>query len=420
MKGFLSGLRWSVLGAVISQAIIVGSHTLLSKNLGAESYGRLILIQSGIGMISAAANIGLGTTAVRYISARREIDLDRLSKILTLSLRFILFMVGSFVVLGIVFYRTFSEFMFGSVESRWITGAILLGAGFSALDVYGKAILVGWQRYSAYAGTTILGALIGLPVMVGLSAAYNLRGAVIGFAIWQAIQASIGWIQVQRSMPEGTSFKASKSLDEWRVLKDFALPAFLSGALTSPTIWYCQRMLSEGVNGYQQLAVLGVGMQWFNIAMFIPSVSSRVILPMLSEQTSLKSRSGVRNVLSISLRTNAICVIIPVFLLMIFSPFIVTMYGLEKPSAATVVTICLSSSLITALISPVANLLIASHRMWIGALMNAGGAAVFLSLGYLLLGYGAMGIAIAMAVAYLFHAMWVTAWVIHSGMAKHE
>jgi len=50
-------------------------------------------------------------------------------------------------------------------------------------------------------------------------------------------------------------------------------------------------------------------------------------------------------------------------------------------------------------------------KIWYGWIMNLGWAIVYVGFSYLLLGYGAVGVAGALAIAYFFHTVWVTVWV---------
>ena len=44
--------------------------------------------------------------------------------------------------------------------------------------------------------------------------------------------------------------------------------------------------------------------------------------------------------------------------------------------------------------------------MWLGFVMNASWAAVYLAGAYLLVGYGSFGIALARGIAYVVHTLW--------------
>jgi O-antigen/teichoic acid export membrane protein len=91
------------------------------------------------------------------------------------------------------------------------------------------------------------------------------------------------------------------------------------------------------------------------------------------------------------------------------SPWIMRAYGPTFADAWPTLVAVLVTAAVVAVTNPVGSVLAAADRLWLGFLMNAGWAAVFLVATILLVRWGALGVASARLVGYLVHAGW-TAW----------
>jgi O-antigen/teichoic acid export membrane protein len=56
----------------------------------------------------------------------------------------------------------------------------------------------------------------------------------------------------------------------------------------------------------------------------------------------------------------------------------------------------------------VGQMIAAADRMWIGAGMNVGWAVLFIGVAYIFIDYGAVGVALALCIAYIGHSIWIS------------
>lgn len=91
----------------------------------------------------------------------------------------------------------------------------------------------------------------------------------------------------------------------------------------------------------------------------------------------------------------------------VFSPSIMSLYGSSFERDHIPLVIAVMTAALLAILTPVGHLLAASSRMWLGALMNAGWAFVYVGLAYFLIEKGAIGIMTALAIGYVAHSAWV-------------
>jgi O-antigen/teichoic acid export membrane protein len=196
------------------------------------------------------------------------------------------------------------------------------------------------------------------------------------------------------------------SMKEWPVLRDFALPALLAGALVAPAHWICQAMLANTPNGYAEIAMLGVAMQWFNAILFLPSVAGRVVMPMLTDYVTAENHTDSKRLLVLAVKANALVAMPPAAVIAGLSPWLLSLYGPDFQNGSMVFIIAVFTAALLAAQTPVGNMLAAASRMWLGMLMNLGWAMIYIAVAFLLLERGASGVIIGLGLAYVVHTIW--------------
>ena len=404
---FLGGAAWSIVGSVISNIINLATLMFVARILGKEVYGQFIIVQSTIAMVGVFAGFGIGTAAIRYVAELRSRDVERLARILALTERATL----TFGLLASVLLALITEVIANRVlKAPEVTIPISIAVysiTFIALDSYQKSVLIGLESMRAFAMLSISCALLNIPILLILTYVYGVNGAAGGLVFSAIISASMSRYQMKRQLKKFNSFtKSTGCLTEWRILRDFALPALVGGLLVVPSHWICQAMLANTNNGFNEIALLGVAMQWFNIILFLPTVAGRVILPILINNIADNNQIAAIKLLMIAIAANAIACIPIVVPVIIFKTWILELYGAEFMNGdltliAGVITACILS-----LQTPVGNMITAVSRMWLGVIMNMGWAILYIGISYHLIAYGAVGIMIAMGIAYVVHALW--------------
>lgn len=409
-RRFLGGAAWSVAGAILSSGITLVTMIFVARLLGKETYGQFVVVQSTLGMVGVFAGFGVGTAAIRYVAELRSRDERRLAHILALTER----AVFAFGLIATVALALISEVIASVVlNSPELSTTLLIAASsvfFSALDGYQKSVLIGLEAMRAFATGTVLGAALSVPVMLVSAEMYGLNGVAAAMVVNAIIQAGISRFQMAGQLrclaikrePRGC-------MSEWQVLRDFAMPALLIGLLVVPTHWVCYALLANTPNGYAEIAVLGVAMQWFNVILFLPSVAGRVVLPILTAQVADKNHVDAKRLLLLAIGANGVVTVPVAIFAAVFSSWILGFYGAQFQNGSITMVIAVITASLLAVQTPVGNMVVAVSRMWLGAFMNFGWALVYVGFAYALLGYGSAGIVGAMGIAYLFHSIWTFA-----------
>jgi O-antigen/teichoic acid export membrane protein len=195
------------------------------------------------------------------------------------------------------------------------------------------------------------------------------------------------------------------------ILWKFSLPAFLSGAMTSPAVWAANSILVNQRGGYAEMGVFSAANQWRMAVAFLPSLLSQPVLSMLSNLATTDARSFDR-ILRANLYLNvglSVSIAVPVIL---FATRIMNAYGRDFSSGATVLILLALATAISSVVSVMAQAIASLDRVWWGFALNSAWALALLAGAALLAPrYGALGLAGAYLASYLVHAVTVSIYV---------
>jgi O-antigen/teichoic acid export membrane protein len=372
-------------------------------------FGELAIINSTIGMFGVFAGFGLGMTATKYVAEFRTKDPARAGRIIALS-SVVAFATGGLIALALF---TFAPFLAAHTLAaphlvlEFRIGALLLF--FNALNGAQTGALSGFEAFKAIAYANLIRSLLSFPVMVSGVLLWRLPGAVCGLVLAAAIACLVNqWVLRNECRRAAVPIRYGSIASERRVLWDFSLPAFLSGAMTAPATWAANTMLVNEANGYAEMGIFNAANQWRTTLLFLPGLIGQVVVPIFASLQNVGGNRPARRVLLGSVLTNGFCTVPVLVVLLPCSSWIMSFYGQAFSPRGAVLQVSLFSAALLAIQTPVGNLIAAFGRMWVGFFMNAGWAACLLGAAYglLVLGWGAQALACAYLAAYLAHAVW--------------
>jgi O-antigen/teichoic acid export membrane protein len=285
---------------------------------------------------------------------------------------------------------------------------------FAAIDGYQKSVLVGLEAMRAFATSAIVALGVGSPIVLIATNSFGLSGAAIGIVALAFIQAVVSRYQMTTALKRaGISRNAPGCLKELPVLWHFALPALLSGVLVGPVHWAAQAVLANTPNGYAELAVLGIAMQWFNLILFLPVTAGRVVLPILTDYVTKGDLANSRGIMWHAVFASAAVVLPLAVATSLLSPYVMRFYGQAYADDYPSLVLAVWVAALLAIQAPIGNILAAKSRMWLGASMNLGWAFVYLVFTFLLAKNGASGVLVALLLAYIAHAVWTFWFALH-------
>jgi len=408
------GAAWSVVGSAFARFLALASTVVIARLLGVENFGQLVILQSTLGMFGIFAGLGLGVVATKFTAELKVRNPIRLGKILSMVQRTAI--IGG-VVIAVVLVLGSNVIAAKIIHIPHFAGMIALASVsvlFVAVDGYNNSAMLGFEAVRQSVLGTLVAGLLSIPLTIALTWTYGLQGAVGGIVLASVLQCVVSHWLLNQELKKHNIKHERIDLREWRVLRDYALPALLGGAMVAPVHWLCHVLLINTPNGAVEMGVLGIALQWNQAVYFLPLAFGRIVLPVMTEAIAGGHKQQANAVLKSAILANAV-VALPVALLIgLLSNWIMQLYDVTHAHAWLVLTLMVAAATISAICVPVGQVMVAKGKNWYGWVMNLGWAIVYVGVSYFLLDSGAVGVAGGLLAAYVVHTTWVSAWVLRS------
>lgn len=411
---FVRGASWSFIGTLLAQLLLMGLTVAVSHLFIKEEFGSYILLQTTLTTLGIFTGLGMGTLATRYAAALKNSDRPRLGRVVTIGM----ISVAAFGVAVTLALAIFSKSIASEMLHNEKIGPLLLLASasvlFTSLDNYQKSVIIGFERLKEVAICSICGSLVAAIGIFTSAYFFGIVGAAAALSGVAVIQYAISSLALRKILVgyEMPVYQPGWKL-EFPLVVSFGLPALIANVIVPAAMWVVQTMLARSNNGYSELALFGIAMQWFNALLFVPSVANKVLMPMLTELVEARDADGARSVVKHALSVNFIVTLLMVVGFCGLSRFILSAYGDVFPSGTYVLSIIAIAALLASMMNVSGNLVSAHSRMWLGSLMNFGWAVLYIMFAFFAIqrGLGALGVATALLLAYIAHFLWSAVWV---------
>lgn len=382
---------------------------IVARILGKEVYGELGMIQSTISMFGVFAGFGLGITATKYVAEFRRSDPARAGRIIGLSG---IFAMGTGGLMGLMLWFFAPWMADHTINAPYLSDPLRISAIillFSSLNGSQTGALSGFEAFKTIAQVNLFVGLISFPILVCGAYLGGLTGAVWGLVINLCFNWLLNHLALRKeARRHSVPFTFWNCSSEWLILWKFSLPAALSSALIGPVNWACGALLVNQPGGYAEMGLFSAANQWRTLILIIPGMIGQVILPLLSNLNVESGKQQYQKILLLNVCLNsgiALSIVIP---LSLFAYFIMGAYGPGFDKGTGVLRALSLSAVLSAANSVVGQAIISKGKMWTGLVFNSLWAITLLTTALILLqkGYGAIGLAYATLIAYVFHSIW--------------
>ncbi|MEN6535950.1 MAG: oligosaccharide flippase family protein [Bryobacteraceae bacterium] len=395
----IRGAFWSVVGTAASQGMGFLAYVVAARLLTKDGFGELGIIQSTAGMFGVFAGMGLGLTATKHVAEFRFSERSRAGRLIALSL--LAAAVWS-SLLGVIVWGL-SPYLAAhtlgaphlSVELR--IGSLLLV--LTSISGVQTGVLSGLEAFEAVAWTNIWRGIANIVFVSIGTYLWGVTGAVWGLTGTAAVAVMTGHIAVKAEAERHGIPILHRGLSrEAGVLWKFTLPAFLSGAVVAPAIWWTRAMLANQPGGFREMAVLTAASNFQSALSLAGYTAGAALLPIMASSGGDNDERLDRGNVLLSWVVGVVVVVpllcIPESIALVFG----RQYG--GVAASQTFVLVLVATTIVLYKQGLARVLAASDLMWWGAASNLVWASTLVVVSWWLLGYGARGLAAALLIAY--------------------
>ena len=396
---FALGAFWSLVGTAIARGLELLASIIVARILGKTGFGELGMIRSTVGMFGTFAGLGLGLTASKYIAEFRVKAPERAGRIIGMSSLVALISGGSISIILFFLAPLLAEH---TINAPYLVTELQIGCGllfFQALIGAQTGALAGFEAFKTIAKVSFAQGVMHFSFMIVGVYLFGLQGAIAG----QAIATAGGWllshIALRKESKKARVYVVYNNIQqELPILWKFSLPAVLSGSVVAPVMWGARAMLVNQPSGYSEMGIFSAAMRFQGLLYLMESTIGRPLLPMLASPDG--SKSSVFN--RVNILSSWLIGIVPAIPIICFPEIMGLFFGKEFMgiSANRTLALVMFFTCIMLYKQGLARVLAANSLMWWGFLSNGVWAIVLIFSSYLMVRFGAVGLAASFTLAY--------------------
>jgi O-antigen/teichoic acid export membrane protein len=379
------GASWAFVGALGSRTAQLLSSVIAAQMLGRSGFGELAMVQTTVVMCGAVAGFGLGTTETRYISKYRSTDPARAGRIIRLCNA--VAWLSSLLTAAALFLAApwVARVALGNpaiTNTLRISAVLVLVTNVNTAQL---GVLAGLEAFKSIAAVNLWSGLSAPFLMSAGIAMGGVGGAVGALSAGMAITSLLCHYKIAGACAAaGIPRRASRFLQERELLWRFSLPVFVGGSLNGLANWVCTAMLARLPGGYAEVGLFSAAYQLKRAPETIVSILLTPLLPVITERRQSGDTKGYHRALRAATLVSSL-VILPAILVLLAAPnAAMKIFGHGFTGGESVTRALAIHLLALALFMPSATALASAGKVWLGAAVNALGAAIYVALSFLL------------------------------------
>ena len=353
--GLLSDSIWAVSGNGIGNFLLLVAGIVIARLLGKDLYGEYGMVKTTMFNIAAFSTFGLGYTATKFVSEYFQKDKECIKGIVKTSLYITLISSSSLCILLFLFAQPLAVFINApelATPFRFL-GIIMI---CRAMATTSGAICSGFKDFKNVGINNVLSGF--LFFLFGFILTYygSVNGALIALFLSQLVMCITNLVLVNKHVR--TLPPTQKAIDT-NIFK-YSFPVALQELSYMISTWGATLLITK----YASLGEVGIwtaAQQWNAIVLFIPGLLVNVVLAYLSGSIDTKQHKGL---LKKMLFINFICAALPLLIVVVLSPFIVSMYGASFEGMGIVLNTLLIGTLLMCLSSVLQSDFISIGKNW--------------------------------------------------------
>ena len=397
------GVFWSVGTGIVTRGLFLALSVLMARLLGESEYGKWGTVYATVGVFSMMAGLGIGNTLTKHVAELRQSEPVRAGRVFVLAAQVALI---SNTVLSV------AVFLLAGVIAGDILGSpeLVVPLAVSSLLVFSQSLsmilqsaLSGFEAFRDIARIRLAEMVVTFAFMLGLTWAFGLTGAIVGFAVGQFVSVGLfSWRVREEFRERGIPLRWSGAWREAHILWRFSLPALLTGLINAPARWFGVAMVVRQPGGYGGMAGYAAGERWQGAIVFIPRQLMMVSLPILSQLRGAGQWRRYRRAVAANLALSVGIAIVPTIPIVFLSPWIMQLYGEGFRDKWDILAAMVAISVLQAAIWVLGRVFLSLDKVWhLFAINVFWGAAVAVGVVVLVPAHGARGFVWSLVAAYV-------------------
>lgn len=403
LRGRLArGTFWITVAALVTQITAMAAAVLTARILGDVRFGEVGIVRSTVLLLSVFAGSSLGMSCTKYVAEFRNTAPERAGRIIGLMLNVGVICGTIGTLLCLLLAPSLAEQV---MKAGHLTNTLRIGCVLVGLSILIGAEIGALNGLEAFHTTMVIKALLGALIFILVPVGgwkFGVDGVIGGYVIASLCTLPVLHIALKRRCKEvGIIIIHRKVSTEMSVLWKFSTPVILAGISTQSFEWLARVLLARQPDGFAQVGFLTAAMSLAVMVQFVPQQIAIPLMPILSNIYNGQKRPPSRSVLlKISVLPLSAGLLVGVAMAVFAKPLLL-MYGSSFSASYLVLVILALTYALATTTNILSAVLISCGRVWTQTIHKIlWGCALFVSLIFLV-NYGALGVAIAYAIANL-------------------
>ena len=223
------GAFWSLLGTTLSKGCSTISWIIVGRMLGKESFGELNMVQNTVGLFGAAAGMGMGMAAAKYVAEYKKTDPARAGRFIGLAGAATWLMSALLAVILVLMAPWLARETLNAPHLApylALSALLLLFSGIAGAQL---GTLIGFESFKAIAAINVIVGITSFPLLLVGAIWGGVTGALWGLIGSAALNCLLNFIHVRKQAAANhVEIRYRGCLSESRVFWDFNLPGMMN------------------------------------------------------------------------------------------------------------------------------------------------------------------------------------------------
>ncbi|WP_066823964.1 oligosaccharide flippase family protein [Sphingomonas mali] len=371
IAAWLRGAGWLFASSLIERAAALVQTVMIARAIGIENYGRYALLFSTISLLTPLVGLQLPYAIIYFVSRYQAREPERAGAVVLLGRRLTAATTGLMLAIALLFANPLSAWLFAAPGYAWplILGAILLMASIQA--GLNDTLLQANERFRTLAIARLSTAIISVVVLIVVA---RLSPGLTPVMIVLAGSAALRWLAVAipaRSVSDRLVAHSNfrEAIRQGSVILQFSLPSGTLAFAQGIAMWIGNYYLTRSPYGLRDLAVINTGLQWRSPILVVMASLASALLPMLGRYIGQDDHSQTQRLQRYNMILNVGIALVFSVLVILFSSFILKLYGRDFHGQAFLFGLFLIVLVPTVYCNVHQQYLVATGRMWTQCLL---------------------------------------------------
>lgn len=399
----LRGAFWSFLGTILSKVCSTISWVVVGRMIGKESFGELNMLQNTVGMFGAAAGLGMGMAATKYVAEYRAKEPDRAGRFIGLA-SLATWLMSGVLAISLVFLAPWlaRETLEAPHLSAYLMVSSLL-LFFSGIAGAQQGTLAGLEAFKDIAVINVIIGVTSFPLLLVGAVVNGVGGALWALIATAVLNCLLNYYYVRKQTAANRIVVNYRGcMSERSVFWDFNLPGMLNTLFSAVVVWAVGALLVRHSNDFGGLGIYNAVQRIKLIPENLAAMLLAPMLPVLSETLARGEMASYGRTLQVCF-TIASLTIIPLALIQISAPWVTMLpYGAEYDGGTDVVLWTMLHTISYAILWPMGNILVSMGRIWFAFVVGSIHNVLTLTFSWFLVPrLGAAGLPLATSISFV-------------------